>query len=149
MIEITQQLHFAELANKMLIVLFCFIIIFIACIIDLIFGRWRTKKLKQKLHSKGLRLTLDKLITYLLALLLSFLPDCIGNLFEFYTLPFATLLITISVLVIETISVFESLKAMKNSAYKLLDIASEIVKCDKKEDALKLIKTINELAQKK
>lgn len=134
------------LITRMAIVLVCWTFVFIANIIDLWSGRDTAKSLGEPIDSKGYRRTFVKIGDYYRVLMVMLLFDLIGSLFEFYKLPFATILGSVSVIAIELKSVIENSRRKKSHSAEIPDIVREIIQCSSpgkgKEIMEKLIKEV-------
>ena len=71
--------------------------------------------------------------------------DVIGSLFVWYTLPFATMLVTLAVIYIEGRSVWENAQAKKSQAAKLPKAIRDIIRCSTARDAEELLNKIKAL----
>lgn len=117
----------------------------LAVCIDFWSGTNTAKALGQKLYSNGFRRSFAKLGDYWRVTVMFLFCDVIGGLFVWYTLPFATMLVTLAVIGIESRSVWENAKAKKSQAAKLPDVIRDIIKCVTIKDAEELLTRINEL----
>lgn len=134
------------LAIRAMIIFGCWGFVFAANIIDCISGRNTAKALGVKIDSKGYRKTFHKVKDYYIVLACLILFDCIGILLPFYSLPFATMLGSLSVIVIEFLSVIENSRKKKSRAADIPDMAKEIVQCNSVEKAIKLYDKIKNIA---
>lgn len=117
----------------------------IACIVDLYSGVSTAKALGQKIHSHGLRDTMQKIKDYAGVMLPFLFVDMIGSLFSFYYLPFIEIVIGIGSIFIEGWSVFENNKRKKSGAGLIPELAKDIVKCAREKDAEALIESIQNI----
>lgn len=134
------------LITRMAIVLVCWAFVFCANILDFWSGRDTAKALGEAIDSKGYRKTFVKIGDYYRVLMFLLLFDLIGTLFEFYKLPFATILGSVSVIAIEMKSVIENSRRKKSHSAEIPDIVKEIIQCSTpgkgKEIIEKLIKEV-------
>lgn len=134
------------LITRMAIVLVCWAFVFCANILDFWSGRNTAKALGEAIDSKGYRRTFVKIGDYYRVLMFLLLFDLIGTLFEFYKLPFATILGSVSVIAIEMKSVIENSRRKKSHSAEIPNIVKEIIQCSTpgkgKEIIEKLIKEV-------
>lgn len=73
--------------------------------------------------------------------------DIVGSLISWYNLPYASIVITIGVLIIEAISVWENEKSKKGNTQivKLPLIIREIIKCSDPEEAKELLDKLQKI----
>lgn len=131
---------------RMAIVLICWAFVFCANILDFWSGRDTARALGEAVDSKGYRRTFVKIGDYYRVLMFLLLFDLIGTLFEFYKLPFATILGSVSVIAIELKSVIENSRRKKSHSAEIPEIIKEIIQCSTpgkgKEIIEKLIKEV-------
>lgn len=133
------------------------IVIFACCVFTVIaslFDMWTAieavKARGGKPSSHPMSRTGKKIIDYLRLIFFVLMIDVLGLLcFSFYAIPYCVLLITVGILVREGLSMQENYKLKKSNAIEAIDIAAKIVDCLTKEDAQKIIKSINELNKSK
>ena len=115
------------------------LVVIIAIMLDLWDGVYTAKKTNQRVHSHKLRVTIAKMSEYWRFLLIGFLVDCLGVLFDFYFLPFVAVLFGFGLLVVETKSMFEHANRRKSHMTELPDIINDIIRAVDKKDAEKII----------
>lgn len=150
MFELIEQRNMEAIACylilRMAIVMICWTFVFFANILDFWSGRDTAKALGEPIDSKGYRRTFVKIGDYYRVLIFLLLFDLIGSLFEFYKLPFATLLGSVAVITIELKSVIENSRRKKSYSAEIPDIVKEIIQCSTpgkgKEIIKKLIKEV-------
>lgn len=120
------------------------ILVIIAIVLDLWDGVHTAKITKQKIQSHKLRITISKISEYWRFLLIGFLVDCLGALFEFYSLPFVVMFFGVGLITVEVKSMFEHAQRRKSQASKLPDILRAIVDCAHEKDALTLLSSISD-----
>ena len=113
--------------------------------IDFWSGTNTARALGKKLYSSGFRRTLSKLGDYWRVTVMFLFTDVIGSLFVWYTLPFATMLVTLAVIYIEGRSVWENAQAKKSQAAKLPKAIRDIIRCSTARDAEELLNKIKAL----
>lgn len=138
------------LITRMAIVLVCWTFVFFANILDFWSGRDTAKALGEPIDSKGYRRTFVKIGDYYRVLAFLLLFDLIGSLFEFYKLPFATILGSVSVIAIELKSVIENSRRKKSHSAEIPEIIKEIIQCSTTSKGEEILKRISkELSNKK
>lgn len=126
------------------IVLVCWLFMILACVIDFWSGTDTAKSLGEPLQSHGFRKTITKVGDYARVMLFCTMADALGMLLPFYLIPFASCLFSIAVMLIEGKSVIENSARKKAHVADVPEVVKEIVKCDKVDDAIDLIKKIQE-----
>lgn len=138
----TQSLM-AFIAIRIAIVLSCWGLVILGSFIDFWSGTSTARALGEKLCSKGFRKTMTKDIEYLRILLFMLLFDTMGICFlHFYTLPYASILCSVAVLIIEAKSVIENSRRKKSQAAKVPEIIKKLVNAQtatKVQDLLKIL----------
>lgn len=127
---------------RMALVLICWTFVCIANILDFWSGRDTAKALGEKIDSKGYRRTFVKIGDYYRVLIFLLLFDLIGSLFEFYKLPFATILGSIATIAIELKSVIENSRRKKSHSADLPEVIKKIIQCATVEDGNKILQEI-------
>lgn len=147
MFELIEQRNMEAIACylivRMAIVMICWTFVFIANILDFWSGRDTAKALGEPIDSKGYRRTFVKIGDYYRVLMFLLLFDLIGSLFEFYKLPFATLLGSVAVIAIELKSVIENSRRKKSHSAEIPQIIKEIVQCTTTAKGEEILKRIN------
>lgn len=150
MFELIEDMNIDALLNflaiRAVIIVGCWGLVLAANIIDCVSGRNTAKALGIKIDSKGYRKTFHKVKDYYIVLACLILFDLIGMLLPCYSLPFATMLGSLSVIVIEFLSVVENSRKKKSKAADVPDIAKEIVQCNSVDKAIKLYDKIKNIA---
>ena len=135
---------------RMALILVCWSFVCIAIIFDFWSGRATSKALGEKLDSKGYRRTFVKIGDYYRVLMFLLLFDLIGSLFDFYKLPFATILGSIATIAIELKSVIENSRRKKSHAGDMPEIIKEIIQCTTADKSKKILdKLVTELKENK
>lgn len=147
MFELIEQQNMEAIACylivRMAIIMICWTFVFIANIIDFWSGRDTAKALGEPIDSKGYRKTFVKIGDYYRVLMFALLFDLIGSLFEFYKLPFATLLGSVAVIAIELKSVIENSRRKKSHSAEIPEIIKEIVQCTTTAKGEEILERIN------
>ncbi|MCM1454831.1 MAG: phage holin family protein [bacterium] len=115
------------------------LLVIVAIMLDLWDGVHTARATNQRVHSHKLRVTIAKMSEYFRFILIGFLVDCIGILFNFYMLPFVVVLFGAALIVIEARSMFEHARLRKSHTGGLPDIVRGIIECTREKDAQKII----------
>ncbi|MDE7402400.1 MAG: phage holin family protein [Muribaculaceae bacterium] len=91
------------------------LLVITAIMLDLWDGVYTARALRAKVHSHKLRVTIAKMTEYFRFVLIGFLVDCLGLLFDFYSLPFVVILFGLGLISIEVKSLFEHAAERKSS----------------------------------
>lgn len=129
------QLHFT-------ITLACWGLMLLAVIIDMWSGVSAAKAVGEQINSHGLRRTFAKAGDYWRIMLFGLFFDLLGLLFPQFLLPYATLIITAGVLLIELRSVIENARKKKSAAADIPDIIKEVMKAIDKKSAIDVLDKI-------
>lgn len=114
----------------------------IAILLDLWDGVHTARIIKQRVHSHKLRVTIAKMSEYWRFIIIGFLIDCIGIVFEFYFMPFVTVLFGAGLILIEIKSMLEHAKRRKSHTAELPGILKSMIACANDKDAHDLIERI-------
>ena len=115
-----------------------------AIMLDLWDGLYTARVLKKAIHSKKLRITVNKICEYWRLLLIGFILAKIGVMFPIYAYPFLSMLFAIGLIVVELKSMFEHAKERKSKTLEVSEIMQMIVKCASEKDAAQLIERFGE-----
>ncbi len=137
-----------DLGHGLTLIFLCFVAIFIAVLIDFSAGYKAAKICKEPIKSRLLRRTVSKITDYYHFLIVGILVDVLGLAFPWYSIPFAAVIVAISVVLIEGWSVIEKYKKMKSSAADIPKIAQKIVDIANVKDTVGLISEIKDLTDK-
>lgn len=143
------NLHFnttQDVGHGITIIFMCFILITVAVLLDLYTGIRAAKKTGEPIRSHVLRKTIKKIIDYYVIIVLCTLIDVLGLCFPWYNIPYADILATLSVILIEGRSMLENFARAKSCASKIddvvLDILQEIIDCKTTKTAAKVFEKI-------
>ena len=114
--------------------------------LDLWDGVHTARKLKDRVHSHKLRVTIAKMAEYWRFIIIGFLIDCLGIIFSFYIVPFVAIVFGAGLIIIEIKSMIEHAKRRKSHTAELPDILHKIVDCANEKDAHELLEKIVSLA---
>ena len=122
MLELIQQEDWHGLtvyvAVRVAIVLICWVFLAMATFIDMYYGRKAAKAAGEGLRSRKYRRTFNKIGDYIRVMVFALMFDFLVGLFTWYVAPFATVVYTISAVLIEFISVREKLQKIKDEKRK-------------------------------
>ena len=118
-----------------------------AILIDLSTGIKKAKALKEKVHSKGLRMTFTKLGDYLSIFYFGIIVYIAIHMVSKAYIPAGIALACLASCTIECISVIENLKARKSAAGKVPEIAQKIINANNAKEAIEVINIIKELTK--
>lgn len=140
----------ADLEHCVPVIFVCCIVIIIAAFMDMWTAVDASKVCKEPIESAKLRKTVNKILDYFRLIFYFFLLDCCGFFFEPYKLPFATILATVGVLLVEGHSIIkENLVKKKSGAAEVTDMIKQIIDCVSEKDAEKIIELLNTKSKKK
>lgn len=136
-----------DIGHGLTLIFLCFVVIFIAVCIDFSAGYKAAKVCKEPIKSRLLRMV-SKVTDYYHFLIVGVLVDILGLAFPWYSIPFAAVIVSISVVLIEGWSVIEKFKKMKSSAANILDMAQRVCDTTNIKKAIELIGEINDMNDK-
>ena len=117
----------------------CCILVIAAALLDMWTGVDAAIANRERIRSHSLRKTVRKVIDYLRIVVFGVLIDILGLFFPWYDIPYACIVVTLGVILIEGKSVIENFKKKRSSAAQVLDIVAKIIECADEKDARKLI----------
>lgn len=133
-----------DVRSGVAIIFICLILISVACMLDMWTGIEAARANREKIRSKPLRYTVNKIVDYYRLVIFFVLIDILGLCFPWYNLPYGAIIGTVGVLCVEGFSVIENLRRKKSHAAEVADMAAKIVECLSPEEAKKLIKAIKD-----
>ena len=133
-----------DIGHGITLIFICFVLVIVACLIDLWTGVDAARKNKERIKSRILRRTVAKILDYLRVVVFGVLIDILGLAFPWYAIPYAALLVTLGILLIEGKSVIENYHKSRSSAAKVAEMAGKIVECFDNETAEKIIRAIKD-----
>lgn len=131
-----------DIMRGITIIFVCCVLVVAAALIDMWTGIDAARTNKERIRSHSLRKTVRKVIDYLRVVIFAVLIDILGIFFPWYELPYACVLVTLGVLLIEGKSVIENLKKKRSSAADIIDMVDKIISCADEKDAKKIITLI-------
>ena len=145
MIEFFVTGDFNVIQSQVYIILAMWAIMVLAVCIDLWAGTDSAKARGEKIYSGGLRRTFSKLGDYWRIQVMGLIFNLIGSCIYWYTLPFASMLVTAAIVLIEGRSVWENEKAKKSQVAKLPDAIRAIIQCADAKTAEQLLEKLKEV----
>ena len=133
-----------DIGHGITIIFMCFVLVIVACLIDLWTGVDAARKNREKIRSKILRRTVTKILDYVRVIIVGVLIDILGLSFTWYAMPYCAVVVTLGILIIEAKSVLENFHKKKSSAAQVVDIIEAIVEATDNETAEKIIKAIKD-----
>lgn len=133
-----------DIGHGITLIFICCVLVIVACLIDLWTGVDAARKNKETIKSRILRRTVAKILDYLRVVVFGVLIDILGLAFPWYAIPYAALLVTLGILLIEGKSVIENYHKSKSSAAKVVEAISAIIDCTDNDTAEKIIRAIKE-----
>lgn len=131
---------------RVCVVLVCWLFMVISVLIDFWSGISTAKAIGEPLQSKGFRRTIYKIADYIRVMIFAIMFDTLGICFVHpYTLPFATILGTFAIMLIEGKSVIENSKRKKAHAAEIPEVVKKIVQTDTVKQATELLEQLTAL----
>ncbi len=143
--ELNMDLHLnltQDIGHGITLIFICFIVVFLATILDLIVALVGEYKIGHSIESRKLRKTVIKIILYYSVLLYGVLIDVVGLAFVWYDLPYAALLAGIGCVGIEGKSMWETHDKICSSVTELPEILREIISATTIKDAAKVVEIL-------
>ncbi len=129
------------------LILFCVfgVLLYVAILFDLSVGIRRAKAMKEKIYSGGFRKTFVKFSDYTKIYYFGFVLDCIIIVLFGRIVPVGVCVTALAACSIELKSIHENMKITKIQASNIINVASDIIKCTSKQEALKIIDNITNI----
>ena len=135
-----------DIGHGVTVIFICCVLTAMVVLFDLYTGIKAAKKTGEPIRSHILRRTITKIIDYYFIIFFAVLIDILGLFFPWYGIPYAVIIATLAVLVIEGRSMLENLAKAKSHAARVddvvLDILQEIIDCKSAKNASKIIEKI-------
>lgn len=128
-----------DVSRGLAIIFICCVLVIAAALLDMWTGVDAAIANRERIRSHSLRKTVRKVIDYLRIVVFGVLIDILGLFFPWYDIPYACIVVTLGVILIEGKSVIENFKKKRSSAAQVLDIVAKIIECADEKDARKLI----------
>lgn len=133
-----------DIGHGITLIFICCVLVISACLIDLWTGVDAARKNKERIKSRILRRTVAKILDYLRVVVFGVLIDILGLAFPWYAIPYAALVVTLGILLIEGKSVIENYQKSRSAAAKVVDMISTIIECADNDTAEKIIRAIKD-----
>lgn len=137
-----------DIGHGVTVMFICFVLVFLAVLIDLYTGIHSAKKHKEKIQSHILRRTINKVISYLTVVFFGIFIDVLGLCFPWYAIPYACIIITLACILIEGKSVIENHAKAKNPAAHVPETVMDIAEKLRKHDNIDTLKEALEIIEK-
>lgn len=132
------------LTTRIAVIVVCWAFMVLACLIDLWDARKTAILLGEKLESHKYRNTIVKAGDYARVLLFTLMFDALGFLLPFYSLPFATLISTVAILLIEGKSVLEHSAKKKSASASIPEVFRMIIRASTTKEAEQILNYLKE-----
>lgn len=142
MIEFLKTWDFIRIYTQVVVILLCWVVMIIAVIIDFWSGTDSAKARGEQLYSKGFRRSFAKIGDYWRVQVMALALDTIASCFIWYNLPYATMLVTVAVGLVEGKSVIENAREKKSSAGDIPAMLKAIINAATERDAIKIIEEL-------
>lgn len=137
-----------DITHGITIIFVCAVLIVLASFIDMWSGIDAARANKERISSRSLRKTVAKITDYIRVAIFAVLIDILGLFFPWYNIPYAVIIATFGVLLIEGHSVLENLRRKKSSAANIVDVITSIIECTDIKQAEQIVKTIRDTEAK-
>lgn len=137
--EIVEAYLGQDVSRGLTIIFVCCVLVVAAALLDMWTGVDAARANRERIRSHSLRKTVRKVIDYLRIVVFGCLIDILGLFFPWYDIPYACIVVTLGVILIEGKSVIENLKKKRSSAAEVLDMVSRIIECADEKDARRII----------
>ena len=145
MIEFLKTGNFATIHHIVLVIIVLWAVMVLAVCVDLWAGVNSAKSRGEKIYSGGLRRTFAKLGDYWRIQVMALIFDMIGSCIAWYNLPYASIVITAAIVLIEGRSVWENEKAKKSNVAKLPAAIRAIIECADAKSAEILLQKLKDI----
>lgn len=137
--------EFKHIQSQVYIILAMWVVMCVAVAVDLWAGTDSARARGEKIYSGGLRRTFSKLGDYWRIQVMALIFDLIGSCISWYNLPYASIIITAAIVLIEGRSVWENERAKKSQVAKLPEAIRDIIRCSTAKDAEELIRKLKDI----
>lgn len=125
------------------------ILVVVAIMLDLWDGVHTAKVTNERVHSHKFRVTIAKMSEYWRFIIIGFLIDCIGCIFDFYLIPFVAVIFGTGLILIEIKSMFEHARRRKSHTTELPTILRKIIQASTQQEARDILVKINDMINTK
>lgn len=123
------------------------LLVVLAIMLDLCDGVRTAKVTGERVHSHKFRVTIWKVWEYWGFILIGFLIDCIGCIFDFYLIPYVAITFGTGLILVEAKSMFEHARLRKSKAAGLQKMLKGIIDASTEKDAREIMKKIAALLE--
>lgn len=142
MIEFLKTGSLGAIQHVVLLILVMWFIMVAAVCMDLWAGVNSAKTRGEKIYSGGFRRTFSKLGDYWRIQVMALIFDLIGSCLSWYNMPYASILVTAAIVLIEGRSVWENEKAKRSNVAKLPEAIRDILNCTTAKSAEELLERL-------
>lgn len=142
MIEFLKTGNYTLIQHIILTILVMWVVMVAAVSVDLWAGVNSAKARGEKIYSGGLRRTFSKLGDYWRIQVMALIFDLIGSCMSWYNLPYASIIVTAAIVLVEGRSVWENEKAKKSNVAKLPGAIRDIINCSTAKNAEELLERL-------
>ena len=137
--------EFSRIQLRVYIILAMWVMMVMAVCMDLWAGVNSARARGEVINSGGFRRTIGKLGDYWRIQVMALIFDVIGSCIPWYEYPYASMIVTAAIVLIEGRSVWENERAKKGNVAKLPAAIRDIINCTTAKSAEGLLKKIKEL----
>lgn len=145
MIDYLMTGEFSRVQSQLYIILAMWVVMIMAVCMDLWAGVDSARARGEKINSGGFRRTIGKLGDYWRIQVMALIFDVIGSCIQWYEHPYASMIVTAAIVLIEGRSVWENERAKRSNVAKLPQAIRDIISCTSVRNAEELLKKIKEL----
>ena len=121
-----------------------FILVLGAILIDLADGIYTARILKKRIHSKKVRVTIEKTFEYWRFMVIGLVADIILVLLPWYNKPYASIVLALILIGVELASLMEHAKARKSGVVTGQKVLDMIIECSNSEKAKEIMQWIKD-----
>lgn len=144
--EIIERYTFDFIALHAAVIVATWVAMVLAVLLDLWTGVEKAKALGEPVESRSLRRTVAKIGDYWRMQAFALMFDIFASLW--LSMPFASMLCALGIMLIEAKSVFENLRAKRSPAAKLPKVIAMILRARSEKDAEAVLKMVEEEQKK-
>lgn len=133
-----------DVGHGMTLMFICAVVILVAVLLDLSTGIEAARKNMERIKSKIMRRTVAKILDYYRVMVFGILIDVLGLAFPWYSTPYCTIVVTMSIVLIEAKSMFENYKKMKSAAAYVPDMLEQVKQAATNKEAAEVIRKIKD-----
>lgn len=136
---------------RVAVIMICWLFMTLSCLVDFWSGVSTAKAIGEKVDTHGFRRTLTKAGDYIKVLIFGLMFDLLGFLLPkaWYMLPYATMVFTMAIMIIEGQSVIENSKRKRSHAADIPKTIKQIICATTEKQAKQVFDTILKINQNK